>query len=149
MIRATLTELFERDLDRLKEEIEKYDDEKTMWEIKGDVKNSGGNLVLHLLGNLNHFIGAVLGKNGYVRNREAEFTDKDVPREEIIKSIDQTSSVIKNTIEQISDDEMMKEYPLEVFKNKGRMKTVFFLVHLTGHLNYHLGQINYHRRLMK
>lgn len=149
MIRQTLTELFERDLVRLKEEVELYNDEKTMWKIRGEIGNSGGNLVLHLIGNLNHFIGAVIGRNGYIRNREAEFSDKNISRSEIINKIDKTIEMIKSVLPQISDEEMKKDYPVGVFKSKSKMSNGFFLIHLTGHLNYHLGQINYHRRLIK
>ena len=148
MIRESLTELFERDLNKLKEEINLYSDESKMWVLKGEIKNSAGNLALHLLGNLNHFIGAVLGNNGYVRKRNAEFSDKNVPRTEIISNIDKTIGVIKSTLSKISDEDLKKDYPVKVLKDKVTMKTEFFLIHLMGHLNYHLGQINYHRRLI-
>ena len=75
----TLSQLFLRDLDKLKTEITSFKDEKKIWEISGDIKNSAGNLCLHLCGNLQHFIGAVLGNSGYVRNRDAEFSRKNVP----------------------------------------------------------------------
>ena len=148
MIQQTLSELFERDLTKLKEEISLYVDESKIWAVKGEIKNSAGNLTLHLLGNLNHFVGAILGGNGYVRNRNAEFSDKNVPRAEIISNIDKTIGVIKSTLSKISDVDLKKDYPVKVLKNKETMKTEFFLIHLVGHLNYHLGQINYHRRLI-
>ena len=147
MIQQTLTELFERDLTRLKEEISLYVDESKIWAVKREIKNSAGNLALHLLGNLNHFIGAILGNSGYVRNRDAEFSDKNVPRAEIISNIDKTIGVIKSTLSKISDEDLKKDYPVKVLKDKVTMRTEFFLIHLSGHLNYHLGQINYHRRL--
>ena len=147
MIQQTLTELFERDLNRLKEEISLYVDESKIWAVKREIKNSAGNLALHLLGNLNHFIGAILGNSGYVRNRDAEFSDKNVPRDEIINNIDKTIGVIKSTLSKISDEDLKKDYPVKVLKDKVTMRTEFFLIHLSGHLNYHLGQINYHRRL--
>lgn len=144
-----LAELFQRDLLKLKEEINLYADEAKLWVIDKEIKNSAGNLALHLAGNLKHFIGVVLGDSGYVRNREAEFADKNIPRHEIIKSIDETSAIIHLVLNKMSDADLEKEYPLEVLKYKGRMTAEFFLVHLYGHLNYHLGQINYHRRLLK
>ena len=148
MIQQTLSELFERDLTKLKEEISLYADESKIWTVKGEIKNSAGNLTLHLLGNLNHFVGAILGNNGYVRNRDAEFSDKNVPCDEINNNIDKTIGVIKSTLSKISDEDLKKDYPVKVLKNKETMKTEFFLIHLVGHLNYHLGQINYHRRLL-
>ena len=147
MIQQTLTELFERDLTKLKEEISLYVDESKIWAVKREIKNSAGNLALHLLGNLNHFIGAILGNSGYVRNRDAEFSEKNVPRAEIISNTDKTIGVIKSTLSKISDEDLKKDYPVKVLKDKVTMRTEFFLIHLSGHLNYHLGQINYHRRL--
>jgi Protein of unknown function (DUF1572) len=148
MIRNTLIELFERDLSKLKEELNLYNEETKMWEIRGDIKNSAGNLALHLLGNLSHFIGSVLGNSGYVRNRDAEFSDKYIPRTKLTNDIDDTIKIIKSVLSQITDADIKKDYPVEVFKNKGKMSTEFFLIHLSGHLNYHLGQVNYHRRLI-
>ena len=148
MIQQSLSELFERDLNKLKEEINLYKDENRIWDVKGDIKNSAGNLTLHLLGNLNHFIGAILGNSGYVRNRDEEFSDNHVPRTEIIGNIDKTIGIIKSTLLKVSDQQLKKDYPIKVLKNKETMRTEFFLIHLSGHLNYHLGQINYHRRLI-
>ena len=148
MIQQSLTELFERDLKKLKAEINLYTDESKIWVLKGEIKNSAGNLALHLLGNLNHFIGAILGNSGYVRNRDAEFSDKNIPRSEIIDNIEKTIGVVKSTLSKISDDDLKKDYPVKVLKDKVTMSTEFFLIHLFGHLNYHLGQINYHRRLI-
>ena len=146
MIQQSLSELFERDLTKLKEEISLYEDESKMWAVKGGIKNSAGNLTLHLLGNLNHFIGAVLGNSGYLRNRDAEFSDKNIPRAEVMNNIDKTKEVIQSVLLKIPDEELVKDYPVIVMGGK-KMKTGYFLIHLAGHLNYHLGQINYHRRL--
>ena len=148
MIQQSLSELFERDLNKLKEEINLYKDENRIWDVKGDIKNSAGNLTLHLLGNLNHFIGAILGNSGYMRNRDEEFSDNHVPRTEIIGNIDKTIGIIKSTLLKVSDQQLKKDYPIKVLKNKETMRTEFFLIHLLGHLNYHLGQVNYHRRLI-
>lgn len=147
MLKYSIIELFERDLARLKEEINLYEDEDSLWVVEKNIKNSAGNLVLHLLGNLNHFIGATLGQTGYVRHRDEEFTQRNIPRSQMSDNIDKTATMIKKVLEGFSGEDLEKDYPLEVFRNKGKMKTGFFLVHLTGHLNYHLGQINYHRRL--
>jgi uncharacterized damage-inducible protein DinB len=148
MLKNSIIEIFERDLARLKDEINLYPDESKLWITEKEIKNSAGNLVLHLLGNLNHFIGATLGNTGYVRQREKEFSDKNIPRQKMLVEIDKLIVVVKNTLEKMDGEDFDKDYPLEVFKKKGKMKTEFFLVHLTGHLNYHLGQINYHRRLI-
>lgn len=142
----TLIQIFKRDLSKLKSEIKLYEDETTLWVTDRDIANSAGNLCLHIIGNLNHFIGATLGKSGYVRQRNAEFNVKDVPVKELSKMIDDTIVTIKNILENLSKDDLRKIYPIKVFEEE--ITTEFFLVHLATHLNYHLGQINYHRRLI-
>jgi len=141
-----LSKLFERDLEKLKTEITSYKNENKLWELSGDIKNSAGNLCLHILGNLQHFIGAVLGKSGYERIRDAEFSRKNVPVEEMQKEINETIIIIKKTLNELNEKRLKEIYPLNVFGYE--MTTGFFLTHLTTHLSYHLGQINYHRRLL-
>jgi len=148
-----LIKLFLRDLEKLKTEITSFKDEKNIWEVSGDtrlsggqVKNSAGNLCLHLCGNLQHFIGAVLGNSGYVRNRDAEFSRKNVPVKELVNEIELTAKVVEKTLNELDEEILQKTFPINVFGYE--MTTEFFLVHLTTHLNYHLGQINYHRRLL-
>lgn len=146
MLKDTLTEIFERDLNRLINEIDSYKNESDLWKTKEGISNSGGNLCLHLLGNLNHFIGATLGNSGYVRNREAEFSLKDIPAAELTGSIRSTITVVTQTIRELNDDTWEKEFPLIVFGKA--TSTEYMLVHLAAHLSYHLGQINYHRRMI-
>ncbi len=146
MLIATLQEIFKRDLLKLITEIESYKDETYLWAVDRSVTNSAGNLCLHLIGNLNYFIGAEFGKTGYVRDRPLEFSDKDVPREILIQKINDTISVVENSLSKITDDQLQQEYPIIVFTEK--MSNEYFLIHLATHLSYHLGQINYHRRLL-
>ena len=146
MLRDTLIKLYERDLDKLRTEIEGYTDENDLWKTGGEIKNSAGNLALHLTGNLKHFIGATLGNSGYVRNRDAEFSSGGISKAQLLADVDSTREVVKNTIASLSDDDFAKTYPIEVFGEP--MTTGYFLVHLTTHFNYHLGQLNYHRRLL-
>ena len=145
MIVQELKKVFVKDLTKLKEEISLYRDEKSLWLIEKGIANSAGNLCLHLVGNLKHFIGATMGNTGYVRNREQEFALKNVPQKELIKMVDETIEAVSATLSKVNIDQLEQEYPLLVFKEK--MTTGYFLFHLTGHLGYHLGQINYHRRL--
>lgn len=146
MITESLKSLYTRDLNKLKEEIEAYQNETSMWKTDKNVANSGGNLCLHLVGNLNTFIGAELGKSGYIRNRELEFSLKNIPRAELIEKVEKTLDVVVSTLDKLSTEDLEKEYPLEALGYK--MTTEYFLIHLFGHLSYHLGQINYHRRLL-
>ena len=141
MLNDILIEIFSRDLATLRKEIELYEDEQDLWTLSGNISNPAGNLALHIAGNLRHFLGAVLGGDGYVRNRDAEFAARGVRREAIIAEIEAAADCIKSVIPNLT-----RLYPIEVF---GRpMTTAFFLTHLATHLNYHLGQINYHRRLL-
>jgi|ERR1043166_2222182 uncharacterized damage-inducible protein DinB len=146
MLTSILAELYERDLNKLKSEIELYPDEADLWKKPGEVPNSAGNLCLHINGNLQHFFGAVLGETGYVRNRPAEFALTGVPREKMLADIDSTIAVVKSTLAKLSEDDLAADYPIEVFDHP--MKTGWFLTHLAAHLNWHLGQISYHRRML-
>jgi uncharacterized damage-inducible protein DinB len=146
MLIPILQSLFERDLGRLKAEIELYNDEKSLWQIEKGISNSAGNLCLHLIGNLNAFIGTEFGKTGYVRHRDLEFSTKDVARKELMEKIDATIEVVKKSLATVTQEQLETDYPVMVFKEK--ITTGLFLVHLATHLNYHLGQINYHRRLL-
>ena len=142
----TLKILFNRDLKKLKLEIESYPNENKIWCIDNNISNSAGNLCLHLIGNLNTYIGAQIGKTNYIRNRELEFSDKDVPRALLIAQIEATIQTVNDALALLTEEDLKKEYPILVFESK--TSTEFLLIHLTTHLSYHLGQINYHRRLL-
>jgi len=146
MLIETLKSLFNRDLNKLKEEIEAYQTESQLWAIDRNISNSAGNLCLHLIGNLNTYIGAELGKTGYIRDRPLEFSAKDVLRDHLISKIDETIAVVNKTLDSLTETDLETIYPQNVLEKE--MTTGFFLVHLSTHLAYHLGQINYHRRLI-
>lgn len=138
--------ILERDLKKLEEEITLYPSEETLWTIAGTIKNPAGNLCLHLCGNLQHYIGAVLGGSGYIRNREREFAARNVSREALISEIQKTKMAVRSALEKLDPNTLYNIYPEQVFSYS--MTTAYFLIHLTSHLGYHLGQINYHRRLL-
>lgn len=146
MLKDALIEIFERDLIKLKEEINLYTDEDKMWNTEKNISNSAGNLTLHLIGNLNHFIGATLGNTGYIRERDKEFSDKNVSKHNLTISINNTINVVTNTLSNLTITDFEKDFPLE--KHGKIVKTDFMLLHLLSHFEYHLGQINYHRRLI-
>ncbi len=146
MLTDTLIKLFTRDLNALKCEVELYKDEENLWTVTKDISNCAGNLCLHLVGNLNHFIGATLGNSGYIRQRELEFSLKDVPKPELIKQVDNTITIVENTLKRLTEEDLQKEYKRCAYEDT--MTTEYFLMHLAMHLAYHLGQINYHRRLL-
>jgi Protein of unknown function (DUF1572) len=143
----SLVKLYERDLQKLSSEIEAYENEDNLWLIKSEISNSAGNLCLHLLGNLNHYIGHQLGGTDYIRNRPLEFSDKNVPKTILIEKIEATRAMLKQILPSISDETLAKNHTEEFFG--GKDSNEFFLIHLLSHLNYHLGQVNYHRRLIQ
>ncbi|MFK5890672.1 MAG: DinB family protein [Flavobacteriaceae bacterium] len=145
-MKASLIKLFDLRLSKLIQEIGLYSDEKLLWRTPKGINNSAGNLTLHLIGNLNHFIGAVLGNDGYQRERDKEFSLKAIPVLELQQQIEATRKIVKKAINNLTQDDFDAIYPINVFGTE--MTTTYFLIHLTGHLNYHLGQINYHRRLV-
>ena len=144
---TSVKDLMVRDLNKLHHEIDLYSNEELLWKIEGDIKNSAGNLCLHLCGNLQHFIGTVLGKTGYERNRDAEFNTKGLSKESLLKEIKATIASVESTLPKLETAALDQNYPVDVFGKP--MSTGYFLVHLTGHLGYHLGQVNYHRRMIK
>jgi hypothetical protein len=142
----TFASLFERDLKKLEEEIKQYGNEVLLWKTDGQIKNPAGNLCLHLCGNLQYYIGTRLGNSGYERNRALEFSAKNVARTQLLEEIQRTRKSVAEALQKMNDGDLDKLYPEEVLSYP--MTTVFFLIHLSGHLGYHLGQINYHRRLV-
>lgn len=142
-----LIKLYTRDLEKLSFEIDAFQKEENLWCIEGEIKNSAGNLCLHIMGNLNHFIGAIIGGQDYVRNREAEFADKEIPRHDMIRSIEATKKSVVGSLEKMDRSLLERSYPIEVFGYE--MTYQYFLIHLVAHLNYHLGQINYLRRILE
>jgi len=145
-MQPALAALFYRDLTRLHQEIEAYPDGETLWRVAEGISNSAGNLVLHLMGNLNSYLGAALGQTGYVRNREAEFSTKNLSKQDLLERIVATRRVVETVIQSLSEEQLAAPFPIEVLGYP--MSTLSFLFHAHGHLTYHLGQIDYHRRLL-
>lgn len=109
------------------------------------IDNSAGTLALHIAGNLQALVGAALGATGYVRDRDAEFSRRDVPRAEILAELEAAQTALRAGFEGLHDDAMAGDYPIEV---GGRHEVGQMVVHLATHLTYHLGQIDYHRRIL-
>ena len=141
-----LASIFSRDLDRLAAEITAYKQEQNLWQTVPGISNAAGNLCLHLIGNLNHFIGAEFGKTGYVRDRPKEFSDTDLPRELLLADIEKTKAVVQYSLSTIGDEDLKRMLPF--MKGESEVSAEFLLLHLSTHLSYHLGQINYHRRII-
>ena len=142
--RDNVGRLLLRDLQGVRREVEHYPDDASLWKAVPGLPNAGGTLVLHLAGNLQHFLGAVLNKNGYVRNRDAEFVKRGIPRAELIRELDVTIDTVTKALSAMETQQLEGMFPQEL--NNMRIPMDMFLMHLATHLAYHLGQLDYHRR---
>ena len=138
--------LYKRDLEKFAVELELYPDDAAIWKLAGEIKNPAGNLAMRIVGNLNHFVGAELGNTGYVRNRPAEFETRSGSRADLARQLRDTAQMIEAVLGGFSPEMLEAPYPkpLEGYPSSNQA----FLLHLYGHLNWHLGQVNYHRRLV-
>ncbi len=138
--------IFMRDLRALRREVESFADERDLWRVPPGISNSAGTLALHLAGNIRYYIGTVLGGTGYVRDRDAEFALRDVPRTDLLADIDAALVAVERGMARVSDADLSKPYP---DPPKGLpVTTRDYLIHLVAHFTYHLGQVDYHRRLL-
>jgi len=146
MVIENLIILFNRDLNKLYNEIKLYQNEEAICKTDKQILNSAGNLCLHLIGNLNTYIGKEIGNTGYERNRPLEFSLKNIPRPGLLEMLKQTIDVVNISLEKLDDKSLETQYPVLVFEEKTSMG--YLLMLLATHLTYHLGQINYHRRII-
>jgi len=141
-----LATLFRRDLTRLGHQIEAFPNDETLWQTPSGVTNAAGNLALHIEGNLREFVGRQLGNLAYTRTRELEFSLRGLSRNDLSTRIAELRGSIPSVIEGLSLQQMESEYPEKVLAVA--ISTQMFLIHLYGHLNWHLGQIDYLRRIV-
>jgi len=146
MLLSYLSTIFSRDLRALSREIRTYPDDETLWSRPVGVSNSGGNLVLHLTGNLRHFVGSKLGESTYRRDREAEFSERGLSREDLVAQVEDSLASVIETLPKLTAEQLDADFPEPV--GKQTIRTEEFLIHLATHLAYHLGQIDYHRRIV-
>ena len=147
MLNSILSSFYERDLLKLIEEVKLFKNEENLWKTHGSIKNSSGNLVLHIIGGLNHLVGATLAHTGYKRNRDREFSLKGLPRPELVAGLEALIPLIKKTLSDLGPGKMETEFPI-FFDEPGTTHS-YVLVQLLAHLNYHLGQVNYLRRALE
>ncbi len=142
-----LIKSYQKSFNQLKNEIGLFrENEDSLWDLTDGVTNTSGNLCLHLCGNLKHFIGAILGQSGYERNRPEEFSAIGYSVDDLLANISDTENIVLSTIKNLSEEELNTIYPKEI---GGNSYTAYeFLLHLHAHLHYHLGQINYLRRIL-
>jgi hypothetical protein len=135
-----------RELEGFKRELALFPDDESVWSTLPGVTNSAGNLAMHVAGNLQHFIGAVLGGTAYVRNRDLEFGQRSGPRENIYQQLDAAIEVVRKCLPDVSDAALDADFPEAVMGTTFRTGT--FLVHLVAHAGFHLGQAGYLRRIL-
>ncbi|WP_420572535.1 DUF1572 family protein [Kordia sp.] len=138
--------LYTREIDRLASEIEQYKSEFSLWKVTDNIPNCAGNLCLHLIGNLNHFIGRHIGNTDYVRKRDEEFESKNIPKATLLILIANVKKIVITSLTNFPEEKLKENYPIE--KNGEILTNEFMLLHLLWHLSYHVGQINYHRRFL-
>lgn len=146
MLHDELSRLINRELGTLRDELLAYPDEAMIWARPVGTPNSAGNLTLHLCGNLRWYVGAQYGATGYIRDRDKEFSDRGVPREALLALVTATADEVTRTFATFDPTQFAREYPLEV--GGYRFPADRFLMHLASHLAYHLGQVDYHRRMV-
>lgn len=145
MLATELAALFARDLARLRQEVEAFPDTASLWVTAPGIPNSAGTLALHLEGNLREYIGRQIGHLDYRRDRPAEFATRDVAQAELAARADGLRETIPPVIAALSEADLSATFPEVVLGVP--LSTRQFLIHLNGHLNYHLGQIDYLRRI--
>jgi hypothetical protein len=143
---VSIAAILDRDLATLLREVEAYPDERDLWREVPGIANVGGTLVLHLAGNLQHYFGTRLANTGYVRDRPAEFARRNVPRSELVREIGAARAAVKAACAAVNPTQLSAEFP-EVIGGF-RVQTADYLVHLAVHFAYHLGQLDYHRRVV-
>lgn len=135
-----------RELATVRDQLLAYPDTAAVWSLPAGLPNSAGTLALHIAGNLRWFIGAQLGASGYVRDRDAEFALRGVPREELVQIIEAAADEVTRALAMLDDSRLDQPFPLEV--GGVRLPVGRFIGHLAVHLGYHLGQMDYHRRIV-
>jgi uncharacterized damage-inducible protein DinB len=137
--------VFWRDLESLAAEVAAYPDDAALWRAAPGIANPGGTLALHLAGNMRHFIGAELAGTGYVRDRDAEFGTRDLSRAEVRRIVEAARDEVDAALAPLDDGALERPFPVAVAGVT--LSTGQFLIHLAAHLGYHLGQLDYHRRI--
>ncbi|MEZ4700024.1 MAG: DinB family protein [Rhodothermales bacterium] len=143
---SMLEHILLRDLKTLRDDVEAYPDEDAIWAQPPGLPNSGGTLVLHLAGNIQHFIGARLGGSDFIRDRTAEFGLRNVPRAELLAAVDAATAAVRATFPRLSGADLGLPFP-DMLRDRV-VETGDMLLHLAVHLGYHLGQVDYHRRVV-
>jgi uncharacterized damage-inducible protein DinB len=146
MLLRFVASILDRDLRTLAREVAAYPDEQQLWKLVPGISNAGGTLALHLTGNIQHYLGARLGGTEYVRDRPAEFAQRDVTRAELLNEVESARAAVKAALAGLTEHDLDGEFPETI--SGARVSTGEYLIHLATHFAYHLGQVDYHRRVV-
>lgn len=145
-VTADIRRMLLREIATFRREVELFPDDESLWKTVPGVTNPAGCLALHIAGNLRHFVGAVLGKTGYVRDRDAEFSTRAGTREMVVRALDAAERDVAGAFATLDDAALAAPYPSPP---KGvEVTTQRWLIHLASHAAFHLGQAGYLRRIM-
>ena len=101
---------------------------------------------MHVCGNLQHYVGTILGGTGYVRDRDAEFATRDLSRQSLTDHVASAERAIASTLPTLAESKLADPFPEPI---RGEtLSTREVLLQVAVHLAYHLGQVDYHRRLL-
>ncbi len=143
---ANVRRLLVRELEGFQREIQLFPDDETVWRTVPGVTNSAGALARHAAGNLRHYVGAVLGGSGYVRDRAAEFGERSATRAELGRALAAAIDEVNRVLPGLDPPALSGLFPEPV--GGARIETGMFLLHLEAHLAHHLGQVGYLRRIL-
>jgi DinB superfamily len=146
MLLEDLKAIYLREVATLERELDLYPNDESVWKELPGLPNSAGTLILHVAGSLQHFFGATLGNTGYVRNREAEFSKRDVPRIELQKELEAARAGVNAGFANVTEARLSQPFPNKFTDTE--LSTQLTLLQFLSHLAYHLGQIDYHRRVV-
>ena len=135
-----------RELDGFVREVEAFPDDMSVWAVLPGVTNSAGTLALHVCGNLQHFVGHVLGGSSYVRDREREFSQRGMSRADLVAHLRAAGAAVDGVLSRLQSAQLDADYPQPLAGQT--VNTAQFLVHLGAHLALHLGQAGYLRRVV-
>ncbi len=146
MLLEDLKAIYLREVATLQRELDLYPDEASVWKELPGLPNSAGNLILHLAGSLQHFFGAMLGDTGYVRDRDAEFTKRAVSRTDLRKELEAARAGVNAGFANVTEARLRQPFPAKFADTE--LSTQLTLLQFLSHLAYHLGQLDYHRRVV-
>jgi hypothetical protein len=143
---SEITRFLLRELAALRRELEAYPEDGLVWSLPPGAPNSAGTLALHLSGHIQHYVGAVLGGTSYLRDRDAEFATRGLPRRDLLANMAEAERAVVAVLPGIANSSLNGVFPERLRGVK--VTTREALLQVATHAAYHVGQVDYHRRLV-